>query len=98
SNLVAGVAAGADGNFGTADDAKISGTGTTDSPTIISKIASITINGQVLGTVGGTDHYGFVAELIGAFSVGGTAFPLHAGPDNDVCDVGATGDVTVREV
>src|SRR5260370_9836038 len=68
SNLVAGVMAGADGLFGTADDAIIPG----GSPGIIARINSITINGQVSGTpaaVNSTDHFGIVAEEIGSLRI-----------------------------
>jgi hypothetical protein len=99
SNLVAGATAGADNLFGTADDTEI-GTETTED--LIARIASILIGGQVLGTppsVNSTDHYGFVAEDIGSFAVGGTAFSLKAGPSNDgPLAVGATGDVALFEV
>jgi hypothetical protein len=49
SNLVAGAVAGADGKFGTADDAKMSGASVKDEVGINSRIASVTIGGQVLG-------------------------------------------------
>jgi hypothetical protein len=62
------------------------------------QIASIKIGGQALGTVGGLDHFGFVAERVGSLSVGGTAIPHHAGPSNDgPTNVGPTGDLTVFE-
>jgi hypothetical protein len=69
-------------------------------PGIASKIASIIIGGQVLGTVGGTDHFGFVAQQVGLFRVNGITFPPHAGPGNDLTrlPVGPTADVVVHEV
>jgi hypothetical protein len=97
SNLVCGATAGADGVFGTADDAEIPGETTTTPATI----ASIRIQGKVLGTfsaANSTDHYGFVAEEIGSLSIGGFAFALKAGPSNDAFDIGDTQDVSVREV
>jgi hypothetical protein len=95
SNLVAGAKAGADGQFGTADDAPI-GPGDPAIP----KIASVAVGGQVLGTVGGSDHFGFVSQQIGSFRVNGISLPMHPGPGNDLAGlaVGPTGDVTVREV
>jgi hypothetical protein len=102
SNLVVGVDPGADNLFGTADDAPISQTGEPDA--FFSKIGSITIAGSVYGTTGGGDHFGFVAQEIGAFSVNGVAHKLTAGHSNDTStsdshlSIGATGDVTIHEV
>src|SRR5262249_57767464 len=92
----AGAGAGLDEQFGTNDDGSIDA----GNPAIIAKIASVTIGGQVLGTVGGSDHFGFVAQQIGLFKVNGITLPLHAGPDNDLTELalGSTGDVTLREV
>jgi hypothetical protein len=97
SSLVAGAMTLLPGfNFGTATDTEIGTEATEDR---IAQIASIAIGGQALGTVGGTDHFGFVAERIGLLSVGGTVIPLHAGPSNDgPTNVGPTGDLTVFEV
>jgi hypothetical protein len=97
SNLVAGVSPGPDGLFGTSDDAKISG----GSTGILATIARVVIGGNVVGTpasVNATDHFGFVAEDIGAFSVDGQTLHLHAGPHNDDLALGTTGDVTLLEV
>lgn len=99
SSIVAGVVDGVDNLFGTPDDAKISGAGTTDSANIVSRIASITIKGQVLGTpnsVSATDHFGIVAQRIGTLKVGGRSFALTAGLDDFA--VGLTGDLRVHEV
>ncbi|HEV7403968.1 MAG TPA: hypothetical protein VGO11_13605, partial [Chthoniobacteraceae bacterium] len=69
---------------------------------IASKIASITIGGLIKGTTGGgvnaTDHFGFVAEQIGSFTVAGVAIPLMANAHNDNRAIGLTGDVTIHEV
>jgi hypothetical protein len=67
---------------------------------IVSKIASILIRGQALGTVGGADHFDFVAEQIGSFTIGGTSVKLTSGSSNDTAGVpiGATIDLRVREV
>lgn len=93
SNLVAGVDDGADNLFGTADDALIAEAGA--AANITARIASIAIKGQVLGTVGGADHFGFVAQQLGALSVGGTIIPVTGGVDNLL--IGATNDVRARE-
>jgi hypothetical protein len=71
-----------------------------DNPNIRSSIGNITIGGQVLGTpasLNPLDNFGFVAEQIKSFSVGGTKFTLNSGPLNDDLPVGATGDVVVFE-
>lgn len=99
SNLVAGAQNVASGNtnFGDVNDASI-GAG---SAGIIAKIARITIAGQVFGTpasVSATDHFGFVAEQIGALKIGGSAIALAAGLHNDNHNVGETSDMTVHEV
>jgi hypothetical protein len=99
SDLVAGAVDGGNG-FGNLLDAKISGGGVKDVATVFSRITSIVIGGQVLGTVGGTDHFGFVAENIGSFKVKGgtTTFPMLAGNGNDAFFVGLLGDLAVREI
>ena len=53
-------------------------------PNTFSKIASITIGGQVLGVLGDPSKtFGFGAGFIGSFKVGGTAIPLIPGPHKD---------------
>jgi hypothetical protein len=96
SNLVAGAVAGPDGVFGDGDDAKPSGGLVQDDPLVPSKIASLTIGGQVLGTFGGTDRFAIVAEAIGRVTIGGTALPLTGGKDEKL--LGITGDFVVREI
>jgi hypothetical protein len=95
STIAAGVLP-VNGVFGDADDAPLSPV----DDGIVSRIASVAIKGAALGTVGGSDHYGFVAQNIGVVSVGGTAYPLKVGAGNDLAGlaVGATGDLRVREV
>jgi hypothetical protein len=86
SSLVAGAAPGVDGHYGNADDVKMSGGGIKDVSTVSSKITSIVIGGQVIGTpVQVGDHFGFVAENIGSFKVKGgtTTYSLTAGNSND---------------
>jgi hypothetical protein len=102
SSLAAGVVDGGNG-FGNDLDTKAPGQ---DSSLIVSKIASVTIKGQALGTAAvNGDHFGFVAQQIGSLSVAGTKFPLTAGAQNDDLDgndpllrVGATNDLRVHEV
>jgi hypothetical protein len=92
---VAGVAAGPDGLFGTADDVLIPDPQA--NPRTIASIASVTIAGQALGLPGDTTgHFGIVAQRIGALSVAGTALPLGAGVN--AIPLGATGDFTARQV
>ena len=76
----------------------MSGAGVRDSGSIVSKVVSLTVGGSVLGTFGGTDHFGVVAESVGSVRVGGTALPVFAGTDNDDFPVGPTGDFAVNEV
>jgi hypothetical protein len=90
SSIVSGVKAGADAKFGTSDDAPIG----TAQPGL-SRIASITIKGQVLGTTGAGDHFGFVAQSIGPLKIGSSTYTPGAIP---IELSGMTGDVTVRLV
>jgi hypothetical protein len=105
SDLVAGAtnpdvpATGAFPNFGDGSDVKLSGAGVTDNPSIISKIASVTIGGAVFGTPASfsiTDSYGFVAESIGTFRVGGVSIAIPTG--NTLLAVGETGDVAISVI
>ncbi len=95
SNLVAGVEAGVDEQFGTADDVVIAG-----GNSIVSKIASLVITGHARGTVGGTDAFGIVAQEVSALSASATALPLTLGASNDLTGfaIGSTFDARVREV
>ena len=97
-NLPGGVGLAADNvNFGDAHDFKMSGMVKDDS-LVFSRIASLTIGGQVMGTIGFTDHFGIVAENIGAVRIGGTLLGLAVGKSNDDFLVGITGDLRVNEV
>lgn len=91
SDMVAGGRRGVDGFFGSADDRKMSGAGIKDVATVISRINSVTIGGQVVGSIeDNNDRFGFVAELVGSFKVKGgtTTFPLMANAGNDNLFVG----------
>jgi hypothetical protein len=96
SDLVAGVIDGGAAGFGTVGDVKIAGA---DNAKIVSQIASIVIGGSITGTVGGTDHFGFVAQKIVAMKVGPTVVPFTAAT-GQFFEVAATStdDVTAREV
>ncbi len=95
SNLVAGVDAGVDGKFATADDAVIAG-----GNSVVSRIASVIIAGHVRGTAGDTDGFGFAAQEVKAFTASATMLPLTVGPSNNLAGfaLGSTFDVRVREV
>ncbi len=96
SDLVAGATNSVFPNFGSGDF-RIGGAGTTDNSSIISKIASITIGGLVVGTpnsVSATDHFGFVAQQIGSFKATGFTVPLRS----DNFGVGGTADVSIHEI
>ena len=102
SDLVAGVQANG-GGFGNADDGKIVG-GINDA-NLHSKIASLVIKGQALGTAAAGDHFGIVAQEIGSVKVGAITYPLTKLPFNDDLDandplllIGATNDFRVHEV
>ena len=91
SSLIAGIDS-VGGRVGDGNDVKAAG-GAPD-PNAFSKIASITIGGQVLGTVGEPNRaFGFGAEFIGSFKVGGSALALKPGAHNDTfAGAGLVGD------
>lgn len=96
SNLTAGTDAGADLLIGTGDDKRFDNAGNLpgfrDNAAIMSQIASITIGGQVLGTTGNkNDTFGFVAEYIRAFAIGGARIPLSVLAHNDFFPLASSG-------
>ncbi len=95
SVIVAGVDKGIDGLFGTLDDVKLIGGGVRDNTAIVSKIASVTVKGQILGSVGAGDAFGIVAEQIGALKVGLVKVPLTTGID--IIPIATTIDFIARE-
>jgi hypothetical protein len=97
SSIAASVTPPAPGYYGILDE-KMAGMNVKDDGTITSKINSVTIAGQALGTPGGLDFYGFVAEQVGAVRIGGTPLKLTTGAHNDNLFATATGDVIVHEV
>lgn len=104
SNLVAGAKAGNDGVFGTLDDAKITGGVVKDLPNLFSKINSMTVAGEVIGTSFTNDNFGIVAEHLVSLKIGGDVIPLLPGAHSDslvLLGVSAGGvfrDVWVREI
>jgi hypothetical protein len=91
SRMAAGAAVGIDGIAGTDDDTFLGG----GSALIQSKIASVTIKGQALGTVGGGDSFRLMAQKVGSFKVGGVFYPLSSGADNLL--LGASGDLRITD-
>lgn len=73
SSIAAGASSGTDLVYGTNDDALYTPTmGYTDSAAILSKIASVTVKGQIYGTGG------FVAQTVGKFVRGPVTYALHS--------------------
>jgi hypothetical protein len=99
-NAPGGILANADNvNFGNLHDAKIRSLA--DSPTIHSRIGSITIAGHIFGrptSSGNVNSFGFVAEEIGALKVGGAIKKLSNGPNNDGKSFGQTNSITLHEI
>jgi hypothetical protein len=98
SNLVAGVSAGTDGFFGTADDT------TSNTSAVFSAIAHVVIKGEAIGDANPADHFGIVAQEVANVTVAGYAFQLTPGPGNDTSvtspklNVGPTDNFTIHEV
>jgi hypothetical protein len=102
SNLVAGISAGADGKYGTGDDTlATSGTGYVNRPNIVSKIAAITIGGQIIGTTGAGDSFGFLASSIGGLKLSGLALKIRSStllPANLTLSAATGSDVLLKEI
>ena len=79
--------------FGNGDDALLPG----GPVNIVAKIASIVIKGEVRGTAGGGDHFGFVAQEIGSLKVGALTYALKKGV-KDAIALGSTGDFNLHEI
>lgn len=97
SSVSAGVSP-TNGFYGDGDDAKMAGVDVVDSPTVKSKINSVSIGGQILGTIGGSDSYGIVAETIGSIKIGGTAIPLLNSAVKDNIPFGLSNDFRILEL
>jgi hypothetical protein len=95
SNVVAGVDDVDGDGFGDADDVAIA---VVDGP--ISKIASIIITGNVTGTGGDGDHFGFTARQVMSVKIAGVAQALTStGTETiDLAGSPATNDTAIREV
>jgi hypothetical protein len=98
SSITAGVFAGIDAKYGTADDVKVAGAGVKDVAGLSSKITSLTIGGQAYGSPSILDHFGIVAENVGSLKVGGTVMTLFAGNGNDDFAIGLFPDFRLNEV
>jgi hypothetical protein len=79
SSIAAGATPGSNG-WGSGD-VKMSGPGVTDNPAILSRIAAVAIAGDIIGAAG--VDFGFVAEGVGSFNLGGINIPLKGGAHND---------------
>jgi hypothetical protein len=82
TSIVAGAIPGGDGLFGK-DDAQIIAL---DRTNIQSKISSVIVGGQIIGTFPSDDatHFGMVAQHVVSVTVGGTvSLPLAPGPGTD---------------
>jgi len=75
----------------------MSGAGVEDEANIFSKIVSLKIAGQALGSLT-AEHFGIVAQNIGSIKVGATQLPLLAGNSNDDFEISITGNLRVREI
>ena len=73
SSIIAGVSAGTDGLFGTADDIPIGGIGTGNAAGALSRIASIVVVGSVSA---GTTSAGIEAQYLNSIRVAGRPFAL----------------------
>ena len=101
SSLVAGAKNSGEPNFGDGNDVKISGGGVKDTSdaTLLSRIASITIKGQVIGSSAASDHFGFVAQQVGSFKAAGFAVALTSGTDGFIPLSLSTGaDAAIHEI
>jgi hypothetical protein len=100
--IASSISAGVDSNgngFGNANDSVIDMPSGAATDAIVAKIASITIGGTVTGTASSGDHFGFVAQQIGAFTAGGFTAPLTSATDAPIDFSFGTGhDVTLREI
>lgn len=73
SSVRAGVAAGGDGQLGTADDAKLTG-----DTALVATIGSFTVKGQAFGSAAASDMFGVVAEQVNKAKVGTKTFTFKA--------------------
>ncbi len=96
SSIVAGVADTGANGFGNGDDTAIASAHVS----IISKIASIQIGGDITGTGVAGEHFGFTAQHIGNVTIKGIAQALTTGIVKDIIEIPGnpvTSDFTIRE-
>jgi uncharacterized repeat protein (TIGR01451 family) len=93
SSLVAGARDTGATGFGVGDTLQV-----TDDTSLIARIASITIKGEVIGSFDSGDNFGFVSQQIDKVKIQGRNIPLTAGPSNDNVLLPFTNDVHVLEV
>jgi hypothetical protein len=94
SNLSAGVTAGNDGKLGTDDDQLYAG----GNASILSRIASVMIKGQALGTIEPGGAFAITAEQVGKVTIGKTKLSLDPAGKDKLLALGATGDFILNEV
>ncbi len=94
STAVAGIVAGNDGFYGTADDKIATG----GKPEIASRIASIVIGGQATGSFEPGGHFAIEAQQIGSVTVGKTKLALKKTGALDDFHLGSTGDFRLLEI
>jgi len=94
SNLTAGVSAGNDTILGTSDDAVYPG----GNPAILSRIASVVIKGQAMGSLEAGGNFAITAEQIGSVKIGSLKVALNAKAKDQQIAIGNTGDFVVNEV
>ncbi len=96
-NIVTGLAAGGDLQYGTADDAD-------QNAAVTAKLGKLIVKGSVCGTQNGLDHYGIEAEEFGKVKIGTVTYRQGdagiSGPLDFVkgFQVASTSDVLVRAV
>lgn len=93
SSLVAGAQDGGKVGFGVGDIVQPVG-----NTALVSRIASITIRGDVTGSATVGDQFGFVAQRIDALKVGGRIGLFNPGKSNDAFFFDHTDDVALLEV
>jgi hypothetical protein len=92
SRIALSTTAGGDGAVGTSDDKSLE-----PENGVISRIASLTIKGQALGTFGGNDSFRIIAGEFGAVKIAGSTVPFtEVGPGDFDKFVGPSGDLAIR--
>jgi hypothetical protein len=94
SSLAVGIADSTNDGFGR-NDVLIAGDIT---PSVVSRIASLTIKGTASGSSGSGDHFGITAQQIGKVKIGGTNIPLSKDVADNILLDEANSDFRVVEV